>query len=63
MGLGWEVWLNGMEVSQFTYFQQAGGLEVFSDWRNHLWARKNSNVSPNVDNVYDLIWTESPKIL
>ena len=28
-GLGWEVWLNGMEVSQFTYFQQAGGLECF----------------------------------
>ncbi|WP_122558020.1 glycine--tRNA ligase subunit alpha, partial [Pseudomonas viridiflava] len=26
-GLGWEVWLNGMEVTQFTYFQQAGGLE------------------------------------
>ena len=28
-GLGWEVWLNGMEVSQFTYFQQAGGIECF----------------------------------
>jgi len=27
-GLGWEVWLNGMEVTQFTYFQQAGGLEL-----------------------------------
>ena len=27
-GLGWEVWLNGMEVTQFTYFQQVGGLEV-----------------------------------
>ena len=26
-GLGWEVWLNGMEVTQFTYFQQVGGLE------------------------------------
>ena len=28
-GLGWEVWLNGMEVTQFTYFQQVGGLECF----------------------------------
>jgi glycyl-tRNA synthetase alpha chain len=28
-GLGWEVWLNGMEVTQFTYFQQAGGLECY----------------------------------
>ena len=28
-GLGWEVWLNGMEVSQFTYFQQVGGLECY----------------------------------
>ena len=27
-GLGWEVWLNGMEVTQFTYFQQVGGIEV-----------------------------------
>ena len=28
-GLGWEVWLNGMEVTQFTYFQQAGGIECY----------------------------------
>lgn len=28
-GLGWEVWLDGMEISQFTYFQQVGGIEVF----------------------------------
>jgi glycyl-tRNA synthetase alpha chain len=36
-GLGWEVWLNGMEVTQFTYFQQAGGLECKpGDRRNHL---------------------------
>ena len=38
-GLGWEVWLNGMEVSQFTYFQQVGGIDLFARQRGaHLWS-------------------------
>ena len=37
-GLGWEVWLNGMEITQFTYFQQVGGISVNHHWRNYLWS-------------------------
>jgi glycyl-tRNA synthetase alpha chain len=44
-GLGWEVWLNGMEVTQFTYFQQAGGLECFPGHRrDHLRPRAHRHV-------------------
>ena len=44
-GLGWEVWLNGMEVTQFTYFQQAGGLECQpGDRRDHLRPRAPGDV-------------------
>ena len=40
----WEVWLNGMEVAQFTYFQQVGGLERYPNWRDHLWIRAYCHV-------------------
>ena len=61
-GLGWEVWLNGMEVSQFTYFQQAGGLECFPVTGEITYGLERiAMYLQNVDNVYDLIWTESPK--
>ena len=61
-GLGWEVWLNGMEVTQFTYFQQAGGLEcrpVLGEITYGL--ERLCMYLQNVDNVYDLVWTESPQ--
>ena len=61
-GLGWEVWLNGMEVSQFTYFQQAGGLECFPVTGEITYGLERiAMYLQNVDNVYDLIWTESPE--
>ena len=61
-GLGWEVWLNGMEVSQFTYFQQAGGLECFPVTGEITYGLERiAMYLQNVDNVYDLIWTKSPK--
>ena len=61
-GLGWEVWLNGMEVSQFTYFQQAGGLECFPVTGEITYGLERiAMYLQNVDNVYDLIWTESSK--
>ena len=58
-GLGWEVWLNGMEVTQFTYFQQVGGLDckpvlgeiTYGIERLAMYLQK-------VENVYDLVWTE-----
>ncbi len=61
-GLGWEVWLNGMEVTQFTYFQQAGGIEcrpVLGEITYGL--ERLCMYLQNVDNVYDLVWTESPQ--
>ena len=61
-GLGWEVWLNGMEVTQFTYFQQAGGLEckpVLGEITYGL--ERLCMYLQNCDNVYDLIWTEGPQ--
>ena len=59
-GLGWEVWLNGMEVSQFTYFQQAGGLEcrpVMGEITYGL--ERLAMYLQNVDSVYDLVWTDA----
>jgi len=59
-GLGWEIWLNGMEVSQFTYFQQVGGLDckpVSGEITYGL--ERIAMYVQNVENVYDLIWTDS----
>ena len=61
-GLGWEVWLNGMEVTQFTYFQQAGGMEcrpVMGEITYGL--ERLAMYLQNVDNVFDLLWTEGPQ--
>ncbi|MDN5923589.1 MAG: glycine--tRNA ligase subunit alpha [Xanthomonadales bacterium] len=60
-GLGWEVWLNGMEVTQFTYFQQAGGLEcrpVSGEITYGL--ERLAMYLQDVDSVYDLVWTQAP---
>ncbi len=61
-GLGWEVWLNGMEVTQFTYFQQVGGLEckpVSGEITYGL--ERIAMYLQNVQSVYDLTWTNSPQ--
>jgi glycyl-tRNA synthetase alpha chain len=59
-GLGWEVWLNGMEVTQFTYFQQAGGLECKPVMGEITYGiERLAMYLQNVDSVYDLIWTEN----
>ena len=61
-GLGWEVWLNGMEVTQFTYFQQAGGIEckpVSGEITYGL--ERLAMYLQNVENVYDLTWTRGPQ--
>ncbi len=58
-GLGWEVWLNGMEVTQFTYFQEVGGLPckpVLGEITYGL--ERLAMYLQGVENVYDLIWTE-----
>lgn len=59
-GLGWEVWLNGMEVTQFTYFQQAGGLECYPVTGEITYGLERiAMYLQNVDSVYDLIWTKN----
>ena len=59
-GLGWEVWCDGMEVSQYTYFQQVGGLDLdlVSGELTYGLERLAMYVQ-NVDNVYDLVFTEA----
>jgi glycyl-tRNA synthetase alpha chain len=58
-GLGWEVWLNGMEVTQFTYFQQAGGIDCKPVTGEITYGLERiAMYLQNVDSVYDLVWTE-----
>jgi glycyl-tRNA synthetase alpha chain len=58
-GLGWEVWLNGMEVTQFTYFQQVGGLDCKPITGEITYGLERlAMYLQGVENVYDLTWTE-----
>ena len=60
-GLGWEIWLNGMEVTQFTYFQQAGGLECYPVTGEITYGLERlAMYIQEVDSVYDLVWSRSP---
>lgn len=59
-GLGWEVWLDGMEISQFTYFQQIGGLDckpVTGEMTYGL--ERIAMCLQDCSNVFDLVWTEN----
>jgi len=60
-GLGWEVWLNGMEVTQFTYFQQVGGLpcEPVSGEITYGLERLAMYLQ-NVESIFDIVWTDGP---
>ncbi len=61
-GLGWEVWLNGMEVTQFTYFQQAGGLECYPVTGEITYGLERiAMYLQNVNSIFDLIWTRGPQ--
>ncbi len=58
-GLGWEVWLNGMEVTQFTYFQQVGGLDCKPILGEITYGTERLVMYlQGKENVYDLVWTE-----
>ena len=59
-GLGWEVWLDGMEVTQFTYFQQVGGLKTFPVPVEITYGTERlAMYLQGVDNVYDIKWNET----
>lgn len=61
-GLGWEVWLNGMEVTQFTYFQQVGGLPCEPVTGEITYGLERLAMAlQGVDNIYDLVWTRGPQ--
>lgn len=58
-GLGWEVWLNGMEVTQFTYFQQVGGIDCAPTTGEITYGiERLAMYLQGVENVFDLTWTE-----
>ena len=58
-GLGWEVWLNGMEVTQFTYFQQVGGIECRPVPAEITYGLERlAMYIQGVDSVYDITWVE-----
>ncbi len=59
-GLGWEVWLDGMEVTQFTYFQQVGGIELKPVSVELTYGiERIAMYLQDVDNVYDLKWNDN----
>ncbi|WP_217495539.1 glycine--tRNA ligase subunit alpha [Caminibacter mediatlanticus] len=59
-GLGWEVWLDGMEVTQFTYFQQVGGIKTFPVPVEITYGTERlAMYLQGVDNVYDIKWNEN----
>jgi glycyl-tRNA synthetase alpha chain len=61
-GLGWEVWLNGMEVTQFTYFQQVGGLDCRPVTGEITYGLERlAMYLQGVESIYDILWSEGPQ--
>ena len=61
-GLGWEVWLDGMEITQFTYFQQCGGIDLRPVSGELTYGiERIAMYLQGVDNVYDLEWIDGIK--
>ncbi len=61
-GLGWEVWLDGMEVTQFTYFQQVGGLDCRPVTGEITYGiERLAMYIQDVESVFDLVWTNGPQ--
>ena len=59
-GLGWEVWCNGMEVTQFTYFQQVGGIECKPVSLEITYGLERlATYVQNIDNIYDIKWDKN----
>ena len=60
-GLGWEVWLNGMEITQFTYFQQVGGLECRPVTGEITYGLERlAMYLQDVESIFDIVWTDGP---
>jgi glycyl-tRNA synthetase alpha chain len=60
-GLGWEVWLNGMEITQFTYFQQVGGLDCRPVTAEITYGLERlAMYLQGVESIFDIVWTDGP---
>jgi glycyl-tRNA synthetase alpha chain len=60
-GLGWEVWLNGMEITQFTYFQQVGGLDCRPVTGELTYGiERLAMYLQGVESIFDITWTDGP---
>jgi len=60
-GLGWEVWLNGMEITQFTYFQQVGGLDCRPVTGEITYGLERlAMYLQGVESIFDILWTDGP---
>lgn len=61
-GVGWEIWLNGIEITQFTYFQQIGGIQCKPIIGEITYGLERLAMHlQNIDNVYDIIWDKNIK--
>src|SRR5271169_6054757 len=61
-GLGWEVWLNGMEITQFTYFQQVGGIDCKPITGEITYGLERlAMYLQGVESIYDIVWTQGPR--
>ena len=61
-GLGWEVWLNGMEITQFTYFQQVGGLDCHPVSGEITYGLERlAMYLQGVESIFDIVWAEGPQ--
>ncbi len=61
-GLGWEVWLNGMEITQFTYFQQVGGLDCRPVTGEITYGLERlAMYLQGVESIFDIVWTQGPR--
>ena len=61
-GLGWEVWLNGMEVTQFTYFQQVGGLDCRPVMGEITYGLERLGMYiQGKESLFDIVWSEGPR--
>jgi glycyl-tRNA synthetase alpha chain len=60
-GLGWEVWCDGMEITQFTYFQQAGGIDLSPVACEITYGLERITMYlQNVDSIFDIVWVRTP---
>ncbi len=63
-GLGWEVWLDGMEITQFTYFQQVGGIQCDPVAAEITYGTERlAMYLQGVDTVYDIVWNENNGVI